>query len=479
MRHQGSKGRDQGVEMLRRRAPLAALSAVILVTAGCATYHPLVLPVMPRFPEGVPHLEAHPGGMPLPELGAQLFDPSDGLDMTEVAMLAVAHNPELNVARDASGVSRAQAFAAGLLPDPVLAGTRDVPTNGDATNTTGFSAGISYDINALLTHSAVKQAAQATRRQTDLNLLWLEWMVVAKARLLFTKGLAQQKLLAVLEEERSLAASRHASLQEALAGGDATLDAVAADLVEVQNLDTQINDLSRRTNANRQDLNALLGLAPETRLRLTGGIQIPPLDEEAIRSAMADLNRRRPDLLALQAGYESQEQRFRQSVLAQFPVLNIRLTRARDTSGLYTRGLGITLSLPIFNGNRGNIAIEKATRLRLRDEYQMRLNAAYGDIFRILEDQKLLEAQLREVASGISALAQPAEEAKAAFASGDMDELVYTQIRIAWLNKRAEGLAIEQALLEQRVILQALVGGELPFRTPPHRAPSAPKESLP
>lgn len=478
MHHQGSKGRDQGGGMLRRRSPLATLSAVLLVTVGCATYHPLALPTAPRFQEGIPHLEAPPGCMPLPELATHRFDPGDGLDMTEVAMLAVAHNPELKVARDEAGVSRAQAFAAGLLPDPVLAGTRDVPTNGDATNTTGFSVGISYDINALLTHSAVKRAAEASRRQTDLNLLWMEWMVVAKSRLLFTNSLAQQKLLAVLEEERSLIASRHASLQEALAVGDTTLDTVSADLVELQNLDTQINDLSRRINANRQDLNALLGLAPGTRLRLTGGIQLPPLDDEAIRSSMADLNRRRPDLLALQAGYESQEQRFRQSVLAQFPALNIGLTRARDTSGLYTRGLGVTLSLPVFNRNRGNIAIEKATRLRLHDEYQTRLNTAYADIVRILEDQKLLEEQLREVASGTSTLALTVEQAAAAFASGDMDELLYTQIRIAWLTKRAEGLAIEQALLEQRVMLQALVGGELPVRTP-HQAPSAPKESLP
>ena len=457
---------------------MVALSTLLLATGGCTIYRPLALPDSPRFHDGVSHLTVPPGGMPLPELATHVFDPSDGLDMTEVAMLAVAHNPELKVARDEAGVSRAQAFAAGLLPDPQLAGTRDVPTNGGAANTTGFSVGISYDINALLTHSAVKQAAEATRRQTDLNLLWMEWMVVAKARLLFTNSLTQQKLLTVLEEERSLIASRHASLQEALAAGDTTLDAVSADLIELQNLDTQINDLSRRINANRQDLNALLGLAPETRLRLTDGIQILPLDDKAIRNSMADLNRRRPDLLALQAGYESQEQRFRQSVLAQFPALNIGLTRARDTSGLYTRGLGVTLSLPIFNGNRGNIAIEKATRLRLRDEYQLRLNTAYSDIVRILEDQKLLEEQLREVTSGTSTLAQTADQAEAAFASGDMDELLYTQIRIAWLAKRAEGLAIEQALLEQRVMLQALIGGELPPRSR-HPAQSAPKESLP
>lgn len=50
------------------------------------------------------------------------------------------------------------------------------------------------------------------------------------------------------------------------------------------------------------------------------------------------------------------------AVLAQFPALNVGLTRARDTSGLYTVGFGLSLSPPIFNRNRGNIAIEDATR---------------------------------------------------------------------------------------------------------------------
>lgn len=452
--------------------------AALGLLSGCSFYRPVALPTRPSFPAGAPRLSVPPRAMPLPELTSHVFDPADGLDMTEVAMLAVANNPELKVARGDAAVSRAQAFAAGLLPDPQLAGSRDVPTNGDGTFSPAFSIGLSYDINALLTHSAVKHSAEAARQQTDLNLLWQEWMVVAKARLLFAQSLGQQKLLTVLQEEQTLIASRHARLQEALNTGDVTLDTVSADLVELQSIGTQINELARRVRSGRQDLNALLGLAPGTRLHLTGGIQLPDLDESVILQRMTQLGRRRPDLLALQAGYESQEQRFRQAVLAQFPAFNLGLTRARDTSGLYTRGLGITLSLPIFNRNRGNIAIEKATRQRLHDEYQMRLNAAYEDTARILEDQVLLKQQGRDIASGVDTLARTVSAAETTFAAKDMDELVYTQIRTAWLAKRAEAILIDQTLLEQRVMLQALVGGELPVRITPQPG-STPKESRP
>ncbi|MHB1077649.1 TolC family protein [Thiobacillus sp.] len=447
---------------MKRRFILSAACAASL--AGCTTYQSLPLQAKPKFQTDVSHLTVNSAHMTPPELAAHRFDPSDGLDMTEVAMLAVANNSQLKVARDEAGIAKAQAFAAGLLPDPQLSLTRDFPTNGTTGNTSAFLLGLNYDVNALLTHSAVKNAARAAKRQTDLNLLWQEWQVVGQARLLFARSLGQQQLLAVLQKERALLFSRYQRTQLALAQGNLTLDATNADLAMLQTLDTSINDLSRQINGNLHDLNALLGLAPNVRLHLVGDAQLPSLDEVRINSDIEKIGARRPDLLALQAGYESQEQRFRQAVLAQFPALNIGLTRARDTSGLYTQGFGITLSLPIFNRNRGNVAIEQATRQRLHDEYQMRINSAASDIARILEDQKLLEKQLRNVAFGVDVLAHAAANSQTAFDAGNIDMLAYTNLRAAWLAKQAEEITLRQTLLEQRVALLTLIGGELPVR---------------
>jgi len=448
---------------LKRRLTLTV--ACVASLAGCTTYQSLPLQSKPQFTTEVSHLIVRSERMPLPELASHRFDPRDGLDMTEVAMLAVANNPQLKVARDEAGVAHAQAFSAGLLPDPQLSLTRDFPTNGTSGNTSAFNLGLSYDVNALLTHAAVAGAAQAAARQTDLNLLWQEWQVVGQARLLFTRSLGQQQLLTVLQKERALLFSRYQRTQTALVQGNITLDATNADLAMLQTLDTSINDLSRQINNNLHDLNGLLGLAPNVHLRLVGDAQLPSLDEAKINSDIEKIGERRPDLLALQAGYESQEQRFRQSVLAQFPALNIGLTRARDTSGLYTQGFGITLSLPIFNRNRGNVAIEQATRQRLHDEYQMRINSAAADIARILEDQKLLEKQLQNVEDGVNVLSHAADNAQVAFDAGNIDMLAYTNLRTVWLAKQAEAITLQQTLLEQRVALLTLIGGELPVRT--------------
>ena len=445
---------------MKCRPILAA--ACVACLAGCTTYQLLPLQAKPQFTTELSHLIVRSDRMPLPELASHRFDPRDGLDMTEVAMLAVANNPQLKVTRDEAGVAHAQAFAAGLLPDPQMSFSSDFPTNGTSGNTSAFLLGLNYDVNALLTHSAVKNAAEAAKRQTDLNLLWQEWQVVGQARLLFARSLGQQKLLTVLQNERALVFSRYQRTQTALTQGNITLDATNADLAMLQTLDTSINDLSRQINSNLHDLNALLGLAPNVHLNLVGDAQLPSLDDARINSDIEKIGQRRPDLLALQAGYESQEQRFRQAVLAQFPALNVGLTRARDTSGLYTQGFGITLSLPIFNRNRGNIAIEQATRQRLHDEYQMRINSAAADIARILEDQKLLEKQLQNVEFGVDVLSHAADNAQTAFDAGNIDMLAYTNLRTAWLAKQAEAITLKQTLLEQRVALLTLIGGELP-----------------
>lgn len=146
-------------------------AAFVATVAGCATYHPLLLQGTPQFPVDASHVVVQAEQMPLPPplLSSHRFDPSDDLDMTEVAMLAVANNPQLKVVRDESGIAQAQAFAAGLLPGPQLSFARDVATNGGAGSTSALSLGLSHNVNALLTRSAVKSGAQAAQRQTDLT----------------------------------------------------------------------------------------------------------------------------------------------------------------------------------------------------------------------------------------------------------------------------------------------------------------------
>ncbi|MEO6145489.1 MAG: TolC family protein, partial [Sulfuriferula sp.] len=314
---------------MRFKIPIPILMLGAL--SGCATYAPKPLPDQVSFPQSVASITLDPASLPFRNLSSHPFNPADGLDMDEVAMLAVANNPQLKQARDALGIARAQSFAAGLLPDPQLGVTADHPTNGTAGNTNGFNLNLNYDVNALLQRSSRKGAAQAEMQKVNLDLLWQEWQVVSQARLLFTQLSAQTALMTQLQISRTLLADRYQNTQKALSVGNVTLDMASADLIALQNVERQINDLEIKRLKNRASLNGLLGLASTAPLQLVGEPYAPLLDAAAVQKNLVERLDQRPDMLALQAGYHSQEEKFRAVVLAQFPSLNVGLTRARDT----------------------------------------------------------------------------------------------------------------------------------------------------
>ncbi|MDB4882178.1 MAG: hypothetical protein JWL95_944 [Gemmatimonadetes bacterium] len=431
---------------------------------GCAVYHARPLGTRATLPARIPDVVIDPRQMPLPELAAHTFDPSDGLDMTEVAMLAVVNNPDLAVARAAAGVAHAQAFAAGLLPDPKLSAFGDVPDKGQAAKTTAYNFGLGFDVASLITRAPRYAAARQDARKTDLNLLWMEWQVISQARLLFVRLTEQRQLMDVLNQNRALYAERYRLTRTALDRGLLTLDAVTPHLVALQDVTRQINDLERLTSLSRHDLNLLLGLRAEVAVPLVGAATLPALDDAAIERLLPDLPRRRPDLIALQAGYAAEEQRYRAAILAQFPALTFGFERARDATNVTQAGLNVSLTLPLFNRNRGAIAIERATREQLFADYQQRLNAANSGIDRILAEQRINRRQLLDVDAGLSELSRATDKANAAFRARDIDALAFAGLQASLLAKRIERIGLEQAILEQQVALQTLIGGELPVR---------------
>ncbi|WP_413437894.1 TolC family protein [Sulfuriferula sp. GW1] len=441
---------------------ISALVVLLGAFSGCATYAPKPLPDRVSLLQSAASITLDPARLPFRNLSSHSFNPADGLDMDEVAMLAVANNPQLRQARDALGIARAQSFAAGLLPDPQLGVTADHPTNGTVGNTNAFNFNLNYDVNALLLRSSRKGAAQAETQRVNLDLLWQEWQVVSQARLLFTQLTAQEALMAQLQTARKLLDDRYQKSQQALAAGNVTLDMASADLIALQNVERQINDLERGRLKNQASLNSLLGLLSTTHLSLVGEPHATLMDAAAVhKDLLARLNQR-PDLQALQAGYRSQEEKFRGAVLAQFPALNVGLTRARDTSGLYTMGFGMTLSLPIFNRNRGNIAIENATRTQLFDAYQDRLNSAYSEVAIALENQPLLQNQLLRTRAGEQQLQVVARRAQAAFQAGNLAAADYVRLQTALLDKQTEAINLQEALMEQQIALETLLGPDLP-----------------
>jgi cobalt-zinc-cadmium efflux system outer membrane protein len=440
-------------------AALAAFGmlGIALTLNGCATYAPQPLGDG-RGAASVMQLAVPTTAMPMPAVATHRLDPSDGLDVTEVAMLAVANSPQLKVKRDEWGIARAQAFAAGLLPDPQLSLGEDFPRHSGAGLTTAFNLGLSEDITALLTRSSRRAVARSQSDKVNLDLLWAEWQTVAQARLLFDQVLTLRAQDARLEAERTALAPVDQYIQAALKAGNLTYDSASAGLNAGADVRKRLADNAIALHQADGDLHVLLGLAPTATLDLVGApYQAAPTPVQ-VQQALLDLPRRRPDLLALQAGYQSQEAKLRAAVQAQFPALNIGFNTARDTSAIYTRGFSVGITLPLFDRNRGNIAIEKATRQQLKDDYAARVLGTRSDMQRLLSDLSTLEQQRRSLIAHAGQLDDALRAAERAWQARLLDWPTYLAIRSNALSADLDLLALEQEQARQSIALEALLG---------------------
>lgn len=438
------------------RVPFAA--ATLAVLSGCATYQPRPL-------EDQSPLVAEPGGLQVEAAalqgggtgGGYDINLTDGLDLTEIGILAVINNPGLRKQRAQWHVTGAQVFAAGLLPDPQISAGLDKPAGSTSGLVDAWSLGLGYDIIPLITRQARVDAAGKQYDKVRLDLLWQEWQVIQRARSLAVRLQLEAEQLRLLQNMRNLYLERYQRSAQALQEGDITLDVNGTDLTALVDTLSQINQLEQTHNQTHHDFNLLLGLDPQASVTLAPLPLVVSLSRDIANVRLLQLPELRPDLLALKAGYESQEARVRAAILAQFPSLGIGINRARDTGNAQTTGLSITLSLPLFSGNRGNIAIERATREQLREEYRARLAQTQVDVDRLLALQTILRKQQENLQTYLPRLKTLVDRARRAYSRGDIGALTFLNMESTWVNKRLEQISLAQTAWQNRIALETLL----------------------
>jgi len=440
--------------LIRSAQSLVPALAVCTILGGCAGYRAQPLAERPALASSVAALDrTRPGAAPIPA--------GQPLALAEVARLAVQNSPDLRAARSLGGVAQAQVVQAGLLPDPVLSGTYNFLLGGPGT-ANAIAATLTSDITALVTFSARRRAAQDAALQVDANLVWQEWQTRSRAQTLAIDLVQQARLLRSYGLTLRLLAHRAATTTQAVSQGNATLQMLAPDVAAVTTLQTQLDAAALAQQERWQALNALLGLEPQVRPLLAAALRVPTIEPADAARMLEDLPRRRPDLIALQLGYRSQEAALRAAVLGQFPALSLGPNYGNDTTNVASLGPTISVSLPLFNRNRGVVAIQGATREQLRAEYAARLDTASGGARALLANLLTLDRQLAAARAGLGQAANLAAGAERALRAGLLDELSYVQLITARLEKERQVIGLEQQLLDTRVALATLLGAGLP-----------------
>ncbi len=192
---------------------------------------------------------------------------------------------------------------------------------------------------------------------------------------------------------------------------------------------------------------------------LSSNLALPQRFDPPPREAMLNgIDDRRLDLIALRHGYMSQEETLRAAVLAQFPKINIGVNELRDTGNVVTTGFGITIDLPLFDRNQGQIALERATREQLFHEYATRLLDVRYEISRLLVAVDSLNRQITVARRSEPALDRLVRSYRAAVESGQADVLSYYTAWNDLNDKRIEIRALESALVDARIAMEIATG---------------------
>lgn len=443
-----------------RPALIVLLSAAGLLSA-CASYHPAPLDPVSTQALAQPDeamLAAAAARLQHPRLQPLAIDFSRPLTPDALAVIAVVANPDLKAARAKAKVADAQVFAAGLLPDPQISGGFDKLLSGpDAFN--GWAAQIAFDLIALRDRSVVVQGQRAARRQARLDLAWQEWQIAGQARLLAARIGGLQDVLVLDTQTRTRTDAALTRALQAAARGDIHADEVETRRLAAADAADRTRTAEKDLDAARLDLNKLLGLQPQTIVPVAAAPS--PLRVLDAGTLFATARRERLDLLALQAGYDSQEAAVRKAVLDQFPSLQLTLARAQDTANNQTFGPQVAFTLPLWNRNRGGLATAEATRDQLRAEYAARLFATRADIAALVDGLLIEQRQRAEIAAQTVALEPLVVATETAARRGDLALASAEAARQSLTDKQLVLATLDQAIAEQREALAIAVGAPL------------------
>jgi cobalt-zinc-cadmium efflux system outer membrane protein len=442
---------------------------LLVSLSSCASYRPL-----PLSNASIQQRLRTPALKALQVAAAQLHHPllapvplnlKSGIGPDQAAILAVILNPKLRADRDRRGLAAAQLIQAGILPNPTVGYTRDFVTGGNTLGTvTAFGFTGSWDTSALISHSAKVAAARANVQAISLDVAWTEWQTAVAAKLALYRVVALEAELIRAKQIDSDQQQTVDTLQAAVDRHEKSVLDLAAAQASREDARATVLTLEQERDRQRLELKKAVGVLPETELPIEQGVALPSdLQLPSEGELVTGLENRRLDLVGLRQGYQSQEQTVRAAVLAQFPKVVLGFNpHSSDTTNVHTAGFGITIDLPVFDRNQGNIAIETATRQKLFDEYTARVFEAHSDIATAVADIQSLNRQIAAAEAALPVLQHLVDIAKEAADQGTADVLGYFQAKTNLNQKSLQIIKLKQQLVDSRIALELASGRYLP-----------------
>ncbi|HEX4266942.1 MAG TPA: TolC family protein [Steroidobacteraceae bacterium] len=451
--------RSQAREIWRQATAFGVAAGAAALLGGCALYHPLPLARGPDLAGGLSALRVD---VPAARLGepSRRIATNAPLAVDDIGLLAVLNDPQLRAEQAQRDVAQADLLQSSLLPNPSASVSYGALLGGSGGFAPAWAASLTEDFKSILTYHTRVKSARFQSQQVNADLLWQEWQVAQKARLLALDLYYGAQSLELSRRELSLLDQEARKVRAATEAGNLDLTALAPLLTAKAAAEHAVASTALTQMQNWQALDGLLGLDPEVRFAIAAPSLPPPPADMA--TLVADLPDRRPDLVALQLGYHSADEDVRTAIIGQFPALVLGGQWGQDTTNVRSAGPTATFDLPIFDRNQGQVALGRATRLLLHQQYQARLDDAFGSVKALDAQARHLTEDVRRAESAAAMAGKMAQSAQQAYAQGNMDQRSLTDFETTALDRRIEALALERSLGETEITLTVELGLGLP-----------------
>jgi cobalt-zinc-cadmium efflux system outer membrane protein len=276
---------------------------------------------------------------------------------------------------------------------------------------------------------------------------------------------AQEKSAAAAEVAERFKALREVLVQRDPAGLTPLLETRVIEATEL-NAQRKASEALLATQAALLELNQLRGVAPDTRLSV-GQTQLTfrPPDERETLMTLARTNNFELRVRAV----ELAQQGFRVDLAKneRYPSLNVGPTYSEERAGSEREriiGLGISLPLPFWNRNSGNIEAAKVRQMQA----EVSFNLTEREIQRkIIEAALTYETKLREMAKwrpdSVQHFKEAAELADRHYRLGAVPISTYVELQQQYLDAVESLLDTKREALEAAAQLELLTGLSLPL----------------
>lgn len=429
------------------RCPWVVALLLLTATSGCHTARQSC----PQCEIVSPELACRTGGGLGPHLCPGEFAwppgvvPDDGLTETEAVVTALWNNAAFNEALAELGLTRAQLFDAGLLPDPQF--VIFFPVGPKQLEFSTFQAVDALWLRPIRQRAAELDLQRVSRTMVQNGLNLIRDVRLAHADLVFAQSRAEL--------------AREAEKLQGEIAGFASKRFDAGDISELEVTTSNAQAVTAKADAARfeQDrvlarnrLAALLSLTVQGGEILAAGGSLRQLPDADVESLVSQALAMRPDLRAAQVAIQAAAER-EELAEASFMLLDAVFdANSRGTEG-FESGPGLRMTLPLWNRNRGGVQIASAQLQQMlrryvtvRDQIALDVRTAVAQAKQAQDNLTIVQVEL------LPTLSKATEAARKSYTDGGTDYFFVLQTTNQFLNARTQEL--DQTLALRRSVAE-------------------------